>query len=135
MRKAILALVCVLATSYAGATTVTGNLKDFGVNNVTSPSTFVRFTLEGYGSIMPRVTSTSVIAKPYYDFQPDASGNISGSIQGNDTISAGTDPAGGTWYQVCIYYQGQQFLCNAFSIAASMLSRPVAFTNSGEIPT
>src|SRR5690242_2069069 len=116
MRKCLLFLMVCLIPLAARATTVSGNLKDLGVANVTGGNTFARFTLTGYGSNIPRVTGTNVIVADHQDFSPDANGNISGSIQGNDTISAGANPAGGTWYNVCIYYQGQQFRCNNYTI-------------------
>src|SRR5690242_5914113 len=116
LRNVSLLLLLLLSPLGARATTVSGNLKSLGVANVTGGNTFVRFTLTGYGSNIPRVTGTNVIVADHQDFSPDASGNISGSIQGNDTISVGANPAGGTWYNVCIYYQGQQFRCNNYTI-------------------
>ncbi|MDE1871824.1 MAG: hypothetical protein KGI06_06325, partial [Candidatus Micrarchaeota archaeon] len=109
-------LVCCSAVLPSYATTVSGNLKDLGINNVTGSNSFVRFTLQGYGSDIPRVIGTNAIVRPDFDFTPDANGNISGTIQGNDTISIGSNPVGGTWYRVCIYYQGRPFRCDSFTI-------------------
>jgi len=96
---------------------VSGNLKDPALNNVTAPNSFVRFCLQNYGANIPRVISTgAVVAACAPNFLPDTSGNISGSIQPNDTISPS-----GTFYRVCVYNQGAQFRCNnyAINIAAS----------------
>lgn len=113
-RLLLLALVCVL-TPLAGRaqTAVSGNLKDVGVANASGSNTYVRFTLIDYGAQIPRIINVSgnMIFSPIKDFKPDANGNISGTIQGNDTIS----PAA-TKYQVCIYYQGAQFRCNTYLI-------------------
>lgn len=113
-RFLLVALVCAL-TARAGRaqTVVSGNLKDVGVANASGSNTYVRFTLIDYGAQIPRIINLSgnVIFNPIKDFRPDANGNISGTIQGNDTI---TPPA--TKYQVCIYYQGAQFRCNTYII-------------------
>jgi hypothetical protein len=127
MKRLLLALLCLLAPAGilaqcttggtgTGSVTVSGNLKDVGGVNSTGSNTFVRFTLNGYGSNIPKVTGTNAIATPCYDFHPNASGNISGTIQGNDTISVGANPAGGTDYVVCIFFNGQQFRCNNYTI-------------------
>jgi hypothetical protein len=129
--RVVVALVCLLVPMAARAqVTVSGNLKDAGVANITGSNTFARFTLVGYGSNIPRVSGTNVIAVPSKDFHPDASGNISGSIQGNNTISVGSNPAGGTWYQVCIYNQGQLFRCDNFTITASPFNLNSATPNT-----
>lgn len=113
-RSLILALVCVLAPFIAHAqTAVTGNLKDVGVANASGSNTYVRFTLIDYGAQIPRIINLAgnVVFNPIKDFKPDVNGNISGVIQGNDTISP---PA--TKYQVCIFYQGAVFRCNTYII-------------------
>lgn len=113
-RSLILALVCVLAPLTAHAqTAVTGNLKDVGVANASGSNTYVRFTLIDYGAQIPRIINLAgnVVFNPIKDFKPDVNGNISGVIQGNDTISP---PA--TKYQVCIFYQGAVFRCNTYII-------------------
>lgn len=120
----LLALVCVLAPlGLRAQTTVSGNLKDVGVANASGSNTYVRFTLIDYGAQIPYVSNpaANVIFNPIKDFKPDASGNISGLIQGNDTISPF-----GTHYQVCIYYQGAQFRCNVYRIAGSTFNLTTA---------
>lgn len=110
----LLALACALAPLAGRAqTTVSGNLKDVGVANASGSNTYVRFTLIDYGAQIPKITNLSgnLIFNPIKDFKPDAGGIISGTIQGNDTI---TPPA--TKYQVCVYYQGAVFRCNTYII-------------------
>ena len=116
MKKLLLfALLCALSPLGIHAqVTVTGNLKDVGVANVTGSNTYVRFTLSNYAANIPTVTGSNVIVVATKDFHPDTNGNISGTIQGNDTIS----PIG-TYYQVCIYYQGAQFRCATYLITGS----------------
>lgn len=113
-RLLLFALVCVLAPLAGRAqTAVSGNLKDVGVANASGSNTYVRFTLIDYGAQIPKITNLSgnLIFNPIKDFKPDANGIISGTIQGNDTI---TPPA--TKYQVCVYYQGAVFRCNTYII-------------------
>jgi len=130
IKKLILAFVCLFipAISHAqctsggsgsGSVTISGNLQDIGGVNSTGSSTFVRFMLAGYGSNIPKVTGSNAIATPCYDFRPNSSGQISGTIQGNDRIFVGANPAGGTQYQVCIYFQGQGFRCNNYTITGT----------------
>lgn len=115
VRKLILALVCLLAPlSVRAQVGVTGNLKDAGVSNITGANTFVRMTLTGYGNNIPKVNGSNIIGRPYTDFHPDANGNISGTIQGNDSIT----PSGSA-YQVCIFDNGTQFKCNNYSITGT----------------
>lgn len=130
---ALIALVCAIAPQARAQVTVTGNLKDVGVSNISGSNTFMRFSLTNYGSSLPRVTGTNVIAIPYKDFHPDSNGNISGTIQGNDTITPG-----GTLYNICAFYQGQQFRCAEYSItgasfnldsATPVVTPPSAATN------
>lgn len=142
IRKCILVLVCLIAPtvlhaqqctiggSGSGSVTVSGNLKDLGGQNASGSNTFVRFTLAGYGSNIPKVAGTNVIASPCYDFHPNASGVISGTVQGNDTISVGANPAGGTQYQVCIYFAGQLFRCNNYTVTGSTLNLNNATPNT-----
>jgi hypothetical protein len=117
--------------------TVSGNLKDVGVANITGSNTYVRFTLIGFGDNIPRVVGTNAIIVPSKDFKPDANGNISGSIQGNDTITiGGNSQPGGTQYQVSIYYQGQVFRSATYTITggAFNLNNAVPNTTSPTIP-
>lgn len=111
IEKLILAFVCLFipAISHAqctpggsasGSVTVSGNLRDVGGVNSTGSNAFLRFTLAGYGSNVSKVAASDAIATPCYDFHPDSIGQISGTIQGNDVISVGADPAGGTQHQV-----------------------------------
>lgn len=118
IRKIIIAALCVVApvTARAQTANVSGNLKDVGVTNVTGNNTFVRFTLENYVDI-PRVIGTNAIATQSKDFHPDANGNISGTIQENNVINSG-GVTGNTFYRVCVFYQGQSFQCDSYSINA-----------------
>lgn len=112
-KAAILAVALLAAISVrAQNVTVTGNLKDLGLANATSPNTYVQFTLQGYGTSIPRVIGSNVFVSPTPPpLKPDKQGNINGTITGNDAI----DPAG-TYYQVCIFFQGQSQWCNTYNI-------------------
>jgi len=116
MIRRSLQLLCLLLFSAIGlsATTVSGNLKNAGIENVTDRNTFVRFELRNFSSNIPRVAASHVIAVVIKDFPPDANGNISGSITGNDTII----PAG-TFFRVCIFNAGSQFRCADYLITGS----------------
>lgn len=115
MKKFILALVCLLAPFGVRAqVAVSGNLKDAGVSNITGANSFVRFTVTGFGNNIPKVIGQNIIARAFTDFHPDATGNISGSLQGNDTITPS-----GTSYQVCIFDNGTSFKCNTYSITGT----------------
>jgi hypothetical protein len=129
-RLLLLALLCALAPlGVYGQTAISGNLKDAGVANVTAQNTYVRFTLTNFGGNIPRITSTNVIAVPYRDFKPDANGNIAGTVEDNLTIT----PAG-TFYQVCIFYQGVQFRCGTYLITGASFNLNSA-TPLSTIPT
>ena len=130
LKKILLALLCVLAPTCAWAqtATVSGNLKDAGAANITGSNTFARFTLENYVDI-PKVVGTNVIAAVLKDFHPDASGNISGTIQENNSITSG-GVVGNTFYRVCLYYQGQASTCNNYQINSNFnLSSATPLTN------
>jgi hypothetical protein len=137
-RFALAVLLCLFAALGArGQVVVSGSLKDAGVANVTGSNTWVRFTLVGFGDNFPRVIGTNTIAVPSKDFKPDANGNISGTIQGNDTITiGGNSQPGGTQYQVCIYYQGQKFQCAMYTITGGTfnLNNATPNTTSPTIP-
>lgn len=123
-RLLLLALVCLLAPLGIHAqTAVSGNLKDVGLANASGSNTYVRFQLVDYGGSIPVVSNpaNNAIFNPIKDFKPDANGNISGTIQGNDTITPF-----GTKYLVCIYYQGQQFRCSTYSITGSTFNLTTA---------
>lgn len=121
---------CPADGSGSGSVTVSGNLKDLGGVNAGSRNSFVRFTLTGYGSDIPRVITTNAIAAYCYDLHPNSSGVISGTIQGNDTIQVGGNPVGGTYYQVCIYFQNQIFACDPYTITGSSFNLNSATPNS-----
>jgi hypothetical protein len=125
MGRILMALLLVLASADpAGATTVTGNLQDLGLAAVTR-NALVRFTLQGYGSSIPRTTSGTA-ATPVKDFLPDSSGNISGTIAGNDTITPGN-----TYYEVCVYYQGTKFRCQNYQISGASFDLETATPMTG----
>jgi len=116
MKRAILFLAMLFAAADARAqiATVSGNLKDLGVNNATQQNTYVLFKLQNFTGI-PRVVGTNtIVSQVSAPFKPDGSGNISGSIQENNSIT----PAN-TFYQVCVYFQGNRFQCNNFIISAN----------------
>lgn len=105
-------ILCFASPAWSQIAAVTGNLKDLGVNNATQQNTYVQFTLQNFGSNIPRVTGTNAIVSAVSPpFRPNGSGNISGSIQENSSIT----PAN-TFYRVCVYYQGSQFQCNNYLI-------------------
>lgn len=127
---ALRAQQCTVGGTGAGSVTVSGNLQDLGGVNITAGTTFVRFTLTGYGANIPRVTGTTAIAAPCYDLKPNGSGVIGGTIWGNDKISVGANPAGGTFYIVCTFQSGQPFRCNNFTINGSTFNLNNATPNT-----
>jgi len=110
IRAAVLLLVLVVCP-HAEASTVSGTLKDIGGAAITGRNGFVRMELRNFGAAIPKVSGTNIIAVRSKDFFPNASGNISGDITGNDTIT----PAQ-TFYRVCLFYQGVLFRCNDYDI-------------------
>lgn len=75
---------------------------------------FVRFELHNYGNQLPHVTGANVILPSMSDFYPNASGIVSGTIQGNDTITPTT-----TYYHICFYKDGVKFYCCDMVITGS----------------
>jgi len=128
MRKCLsillFALACFLAPAARAQVAVTGNLKNLGHANATGSNTFVRFRLNGYGANLPKIVGSNVfVSDAPLDFHPDANGNISGTIDGNDTIYPS-----GTFYQVCVFFQGIQFRC------ANYLITGTAFNLNNAVP-
>lgn len=110
-----LVLLGALGVKAQGLANVSGNLKSLTGLNVTQQNTYVTFQLYNFGSSIPRVIPTNVIvAQQSPPFQPDGSGNISGTIQENNTIT----PAN-TFYRVCVYFQGTVFQCDNYLINAN----------------
>lgn len=112
--------------------TLSGNVKNLGIVNVTSPGSYVQFTLTNYpAGTIPRVVATNIIVSPVQKFFPDSNGDLSGSIQGNDTIT----PAN-TRYDVCVFNEGIQQWCALYSVtggsfdvdAASPVTTPAPLT-------
>ncbi|MDE1940719.1 MAG: hypothetical protein KGI66_01245, partial [Patescibacteria group bacterium] len=114
MRR-LLSLIFALAmcASSAFAVTVAGNLQTLGGSSVTT-STFVRFTLKNATGTIPIVSGSGSIVKPTQDFYPDPSGDISGTIYGNDKLTPGT-----TYYQVCIFNIQPSYPCANYEIAGT----------------
>jgi len=79
--------------------------------SITGNNTYVRITLQNYGANLPQVVGTNVIVSPYENFTPNLSGNFSGTVQANSRILPS-----GTYYQVCVFYNGQQFRCGNYLI-------------------
>ncbi|MDE1940883.1 MAG: hypothetical protein KGI66_02075 [Patescibacteria group bacterium] len=102
-----------MCASSAFAVTVAGNLKTLGGSSVTT-STFVRFTLKNATDTIPVVSGSNTIVQPTQDFYPDTSGVISGTIDGNDTLTPGT-----TYYQVCILNIQPSYPCANYEIAGT----------------
>jgi hypothetical protein len=114
MRKLLLifGLLLCATTTHAQLVTVSGNLGALTGAPVTQQNAYVLFTLQNFGSNIPRVIGTNAIVSQISPpFTPNGSGAISGSIQSNDSIT----PAN-TFYRVCVYYQGSQFQCNNYTI-------------------
>ena len=107
----LLLLFC--GSVHAQGVPVTGNLRDLGLNNATTQASYVQFTLQNYGANTPRVIGSNIIVQPVAPpFYPNSSGQISGNIQPNDTISPGN-----TFYSVCVFYQGSlAFPCQNYLI-------------------
>src|SRR4030095_15255845 len=116
MNRMLLTLACflTLAMTARAHVAVTGNMKHLGHTNISGNNTYARFSLKNYGANLPKVIGSSVIVSDIQDFRPDSNGNLSGFLQGNDTI----DP-GGTFYQVCLFFQGNQFPCANYLITGT----------------
>ena len=121
--------------------TVSFNIKDLGITNLTA-NTIVTFELKNTGKLgIPRVVGTNVIATPTFSFTPNGSGNVTGSIQGNDTITVGTN-AGGTYYRISVYFDGALFRADDYfvldaqtfdlSLATPIFSPPVVTPPAGD---
>lgn len=112
--RAVIFTVAIFLAPIVRAQTVavTGNLTDLGGANATAPTTYVQFTLQNYGASIPTVAGSRTIVNPTPPvLQPNSSGVISGTITPNDLIQ----PAG-TYYQVCVFFQGGSQWCNNFLI-------------------
>lgn len=100
------------------STTIAGKLENLGTGNVSS-GTFVRFYLRGTGGNQPRVDGTAVIAPSlgavyFFDFVPNASGVISGTLwstRDSTGLLGGDIEVGGVttavWYGMVIYQNGK----------------------------
>jgi hypothetical protein len=68
----------------------------------------VRFRLRNFSGFVPRVLGTAIIVEPQIDVTPDASGNISTSLWGNDNIDpGGASSPPSTFYTVEYWNQGR----------------------------
>ena len=111
----ILAAVLLCCGASHAQVAVTGNLQNLAGANATSPTTYVQFTLQNYGSSIPTITGTTTFVNPTPpNYVPNGSGDISGSIEPNDLISPG-----GTYYQVCVFFQGISQWCQNYIILTS----------------
>ncbi len=99
---------------------VTGNLKDITGTSVVSNSE-VDFELQNYKGIIPRIAATGVIAQVKKVFKPDNTGAIHCVGSGcTDTLYRNIDVTPtGTFYSVCIIFQGQTLRCNNYLINGS----------------
>lgn len=94
-------------------TTITGSVRDLTGTAQTS-GVFVRFTLQGTGGQQPRVSGTAVIVPEVEDFDPDASGTISGTLystrdasgNGNGEIEVGGSLTS-VWYKMEVFVNGR----------------------------
>jgi hypothetical protein len=113
--KFILLLLFAASVCRAQTVAVTGNLKDLGYNPATAPNTYVKLTLQDYGSAIPRIGTSGIFVSPNPPpFDPDSSGAISGTIVPNDIIAPE-----GTYYRACVYYQGVSQFCQNYLIASN----------------
>src|SRR5438270_589547 len=78
--------IVLLSPSVVTGTTVTMTLKNPNIS-VQSKDTFVRFELQNYGNVIPKVLGSFNIIPSYVDLYPDVNGLVTGTIQANDTIS------------------------------------------------
>lgn len=102
-------------------TTVQGNITDLSTANVIAGS-FIRFQLRGTGGNQPRVSGTTLIAQGvgtgqgyFFDFNPDASGNISGTLYSTRDATGllgGEIEVGGSttsvWYEMSLWRNGKK---------------------------
>ena len=108
----LVAGLVLLAAPAAAQVTVSGNLRELGVGPATNAT--VVFELQNYGGNIPGVLGVGKLSEVKKEFTPDASGNISGSVYGNDVIT----PAG-TFTRVCIFTDGRRFRCADYNITGS----------------
>lgn len=115
--KFIVAIAFLLICGSARAQTVpvTGSLQNLAGANATAPTTYVQFTLQNYGSSIPMTSGGAFVNPTPPPLQPNGSGVISGTITPNDVI---TTPAG-TYYQVCVFFQGVSQWCQNYLILSS----------------
>ena len=81
--------------------TVTAKLETVDGNGLQG-SSFVRFRLRNFSGFVPRILSSSIIVPTYFDSFPDANGNISQDLVGNDSIFPIS-----TFYTVEFFNQGR----------------------------
>lgn len=94
--------------------TLSGNIKNLGIVNETSLRSFVRFTLINIAAGQIARVTGNIVVGPYIDFTPDSSGNLSGNIQGNDTIT----PAS-TRYLICVFEDGVRRWCDEYEVTGA----------------
>lgn len=101
----------------------------------------MKFVLQNCGNNLPRVVGSSVLVPSTLTVVPNAAGNLSGTVVGNDLIECGTT-IGQTYYQVTIYSGTQQVYQNNYlitgaawnlSTANPLSNDPTAFLNCWEI--
>ena len=84
-------------------TTVTGTVLTPAEAAVTE-NAFVRFELKNYGNNRPRIIGSNTILPSSVDIYPDAFGQLTTTLTGNELI----DP-GNTWYDITYFKGGTRF--------------------------
>lgn len=134
-------------------TAVSGNITDLSTANVIAGS-FIRFQLRGTGGNQPRVSGTTLIAQGvgtgqgyFFDFNPDASGNISGTLYSTRDATGllgGEIEVGGSttsvWYEMSLWRNGKKLSsihCHAKNGVTLNLSNvtPISVNPAAVAPT
>lgn len=106
MRKFCVAVFVCLASAAFASVTISGNLKDL-TGTAVSSRTFVRFTIRGCNGNQPRKAGTAIIVPSIYEFTPNASGVVSGTLYDSLTDIECGGVVGATWYGVTIFRDGK----------------------------
>jgi len=91
---------------------VTGNVASVGA--AAASNSEIVFELQNYGGNIPKVSGTSILGDVKKIFTPDGSGNITGTLYGNDVITPTT-----TFYTVCVWTDGRRFRCANYRLAGA----------------
>ena len=137
--KAIPIMALLLAVPALAQTpaTISGNLKDMGIQNVSAAGTYILFELKNFGSPgLPRTTSGLFVNTQIecrvggVTCSIDANGVLSGSIARNDSIT----PAG-TEYEVCVFNENQLMFCDRYTILAATFDLNTAVPTTTQVIT